>query len=87
MTLREWTDPRDGRHWTVWLERGDKPWRDYQGWYDGRLEGEFIVARTDTGTVLNPMGEGPVRLRLQETVEVDGHRSSHVCKSGTGVQE
>ncbi len=22
MTLRDWTDPRDGRHWTLWLERG-----------------------------------------------------------------
>ena len=22
MTLCDWTDPRDGRHWTVWLERG-----------------------------------------------------------------
>ena len=21
MTLRDWTDPRDGRHWKVWLER------------------------------------------------------------------
>ena len=25
MTLRDWTDPRDGRHWTVWLDRGEKP--------------------------------------------------------------
>ena len=25
MTLRDWTDLRDGRHWTVWLERGSKP--------------------------------------------------------------
>ncbi len=25
MTLRDWTDPRDGRHWTVWLERGQPP--------------------------------------------------------------
>ena len=25
MTLRDWTDPRDGRHWTVWLERGPRP--------------------------------------------------------------
>ena len=22
MTLRDWTDPRDRRHWTLWLERG-----------------------------------------------------------------
>ena len=21
MTLRDWTDPRDGRHWSLWLER------------------------------------------------------------------
>ena len=21
MTLPSWTDPRDGKHWTVWLER------------------------------------------------------------------
>ncbi len=25
MTLREWTGPRDGRHWTIWLDRGKKP--------------------------------------------------------------
>ncbi len=25
MTLRDWTDARDGSHWTVWLERGKKP--------------------------------------------------------------
>ena len=25
MTLRAWTDPRDGRHWTVWLDRAEKP--------------------------------------------------------------
>ena len=25
MTLRDWTDPRDGRHWTVWLEWGTPP--------------------------------------------------------------
>ncbi len=25
MTVRDWTDPRDGRHWTLWLERGKKP--------------------------------------------------------------
>ena len=25
MTLRDWTDPRDGRDWTVWLERESKP--------------------------------------------------------------
>ena len=25
MTLRDWIDPRDGRHWTVWLERGPPP--------------------------------------------------------------
>ena len=22
MTHRDWTDPRDGRHWVLWLERG-----------------------------------------------------------------
>ena len=22
MTHRHWTDPRDGRHWTLWLEQG-----------------------------------------------------------------
>ena len=25
MTLRDWTDPRDGRQWKVWLERGPPP--------------------------------------------------------------
>ena len=25
MTLRDWTDPRDGRRWTVWLEPVKKP--------------------------------------------------------------
>ena len=25
MTLRGWTDPRDGRRWTLWLEPGSKP--------------------------------------------------------------
>lgn len=23
MTHRDWTDPRDGRHWLLWLERGE----------------------------------------------------------------
>ena len=22
MTLRDWADPRDGRHWNVWMEVG-----------------------------------------------------------------
>ena len=22
MDLRDWTDPRDGRHWRIWLEAG-----------------------------------------------------------------
>ena len=22
MTHRDWTDPRDGRHWVLWLEQG-----------------------------------------------------------------
>ncbi len=25
MTLRGWTDLRDGRRWTLWLEPGSKP--------------------------------------------------------------
>ena len=25
MTLREWTDPRDGRRWRIWLERRPTP--------------------------------------------------------------
>ena len=25
MTLRDWTDPRDGRHWKVWLAKGSNP--------------------------------------------------------------
>ena len=25
MILRDWTDPRDGRHWSVWLERRTPP--------------------------------------------------------------
>ncbi len=25
VTLRDWTDPGDGRHWTVWLERAKTP--------------------------------------------------------------
>ena len=25
MPLRDWTDPWDGRNWTVWLERGTWP--------------------------------------------------------------
>ncbi len=25
MTLRFWIDPRDGRHWRVWLERSSPP--------------------------------------------------------------
>ena len=24
MTPRDWTDPRDGRHWLLWLERGER---------------------------------------------------------------
>ena len=24
MTHRDWTDPRDGKHWLLWLERGER---------------------------------------------------------------
>ena len=25
MNFRDWRDPRDGRYWSVWLQRGKKP--------------------------------------------------------------
>ena len=24
MTHRDWTDPRDGKHWLLWLERAER---------------------------------------------------------------
>ena len=41
MTLRDWTDPRDGRRWTVWLERGIKPVLAF------RSEGEVHIVVVD----------------------------------------
>ena len=43
-------------------------------WYEGHLEGEFIVARTDRGTVSDSMREGPAHVRSKWTCEVDGRK-------------
>ena len=41
-------------------------------WYEGHVEGEIIVARTDTGTLSDSTREGPVSLRREFTFEVGG---------------
>ena len=45
-------------------------WAESQNWYEGHLEGEFIVARTDTGTLSDSMRVGPANVRLTHTVQV-----------------
>ena len=59
-------------------------WGD-QNWYEGHLDGEFIVAQTDTGTVSDSTREGLVRLRREFTFELGGREYAVVQDSAFGV--
>ena len=45
MTLRNWTDPRDGKHWTLWLQRGPPPVLEFAS----RDERYVVVVNFDAG--------------------------------------
>ena len=47
-------------------------WRDSQGWYEGRLEGEFILAPTDKAPLTDSTRKVPFIVRPTHTFEVDG---------------
>ncbi len=47
-------------------------WGESQTWYEGYLDGEFIVAWTDTGTVSDPKRRGPAYVRPELTFQVGG---------------
>ncbi len=59
-------------------------WGD-QNWYEGRLDGEIIVAQTDTGTVSDSTREGLVRLRREFTFELGGREYAVVHDKAFGV--
>ena len=45
-------------------------WGESQNWYEGHIEGEFIVAPTDTAPMSDPMREGPASVRPELAVQV-----------------
>ncbi len=63
----------------------DFEWGESQKWYEGHLEGEIIVARTDTGTVPDSMREGPAHVRRMLTVEVGDRKYAIGKDSAFGV--
>ncbi len=54
-------------------------------WYEGHVEGEIIVARTDRGTLSDSMREGSVSLRRELTFEVGGREYAVVHDPAFGV--
>ncbi len=60
-------------------------WGESQKWYEGHLEGEIIVARTDTGTLSDSTREGPVSLRREFTFEVGDREYAVVHDPAFGV--
>ncbi len=60
MTLRDWTDPRDGRQWTVWLERGIKPVLAF------RSEGEVHIVVVDFSDGLEDRSDAELQRLLDE---------------------
>ena len=46
-------------------------WGESQNWSEGHLEGEIIVAPTDTAPMSDPTREGPALVRPELTFEVD----------------
>ena len=56
------------------LDKGFE-WGESQKWYEGHLDGEIMVAWTDTAPMSDPMRTGPARVRRENlTIEVDGRK-------------
>ncbi len=51
---------------------GGIEWGESQKWYEGRLEGKFIVAPTDKAPMSGTTRTGPASVRPKLTVQVDG---------------
>ena len=47
-------------------------WGESQNWYEGHLDGEFIVAWTDTAPMSDPKRRGPAYVRPELTFQVGG---------------
>ncbi len=60
MTLRDWTDPRDGRHWTVWLERAKTPVMSF------RSEGDLHTVLLDSNDGLKDRSDEELQRWLDE---------------------
>ena len=60
VTLREWTDTRDGRHWKVWLERAKKPVLAF------RSEGEVHIVVVDFTEGLGDRSDAALERWLDE---------------------
>ena len=60
MTFRDWTDPRDGRHWEVWLEPVDRPVLSF------RSEGEFHTLLLDSRDGLEDWSDEELQRLLDE---------------------
>ena len=57
---RDWTDPRDGRHWTVWLGRGGKPVLVFAS------EGELLSVVVDFDVRLRDRSDADLQRLLDE---------------------
>ncbi len=60
MMARDWTDPEDGRHWTVWLERGSKPVLVFAS------EGELLSVPVDFSDGLDDRSDEDLQRLLDE---------------------
>ena len=60
MTLRDWTDPRDRRQWTIWLEPVKKPVISFKS------EGEFHTVLLDSNDGLEDRSHEELQRLLDE---------------------
>ena len=53
MILRDWTDPRDGRNWTIWIAKGARPLLVFAS--DGELQTVLVSFKDGIEDVSDPV--------------------------------
>ena len=70
---RSWIDPKsEFEEQKAAASAEGFEWRDSQDWYEGRLEGEFIVAPTDKAPRTDSTRKLPFIVRPTHAFEVNG---------------
>ncbi len=67
MTHRDWTDPRDGKHWLLWLEQGER-----RGVLASAADGKQFTAEVRSDTPLADVTDNELEALLDRARGVGG---------------